>query len=34
MNYIQFQIHPICNLETKFEIDNAMSNFITSQESQ
>ena len=30
MNYIKFQIHPICNLETKFEIDNAISNFITS----
>ena len=30
MNYIKFQIHPTCNLEKKFEIDNAISNFITS----
>ena len=34
MNYIKLQVYPIGNLETKFEIDNAISNFITSSESQ
>ena len=34
MNYIKLQVYPIGNLGTKFEIDNAISNFITSSESQ
>ena len=34
MEQYQFHVYPIGHLETKFEIDNAISNFETSSESQ